>query len=673
MAFWDDFEDESASLIKKLDNESVTLQTIVGDPMCLMLIRDENTKIVDYFSQPVIFRQLFHVALNTDIDNSMNDTEQYQFAYQCCEVLCYQQNKLYNAYLDDEEILEFLTTFLDKKQKSINHLIASFYARVLLSLYSFDHTKVLDALSKTNFLDTSLQLLKFSAIAELLYNLTTCIPLESRDGVKKYFIENDFGKKLCNSFKTTNDFIQIENTGSLWAEFVKNMRDFCQSYSRDDDFLQHLEHPDLILELLNFMFPEDKSQRDPAVIVSGCLVLMAVLDRQNDVGLPSSDLNKTEERSKLFNPDADFKCEEICAKFIAHIIDATLDAAKDHDGDVLARSMIVLEGIFNTSQSKNHGEFVEQLKKANFGKIFDFVKENPTISLLNTSLQNVVSYMLHCVVSEEDQLISYLFNDLKITSIILNALNDIPESTSNVAIFGARAFFYRLAERIAFAKEQSQNNSRIINHLADFDEWNAFASTKLVDYLQENSTTDLNHSMSTRNHSMSDLSSRLEIAVDEVIDIGINELEPTFKAETVQSPTTQMIENLEKLNDKKSDDLFERYRTEMQKEKTADDSADNDDELFDLLNRPSTKAAATMDVDDWPTSSSTAKIHNDDDGSDDELELFRKLKPATSQAHASDPDWPVTTLPPPLKNDDIWDDFGTAIADDFPKKEKDDS
>uniref|UniRef100_A0A914PXY6 Uncharacterized protein n=1 Tax=Panagrolaimus davidi TaxID=227884 RepID=A0A914PXY6_9BILA len=79
-----------------------------------------------------------------------------------------------------------------------------------------------------------------------------------------------------------------------------------------------------------------------------------------------------------------------------------------------------------------------------------------------------------------------------------------------------------------------------------------------------------------------------------------------------------------------------------------------------------------MDVDDWPTSS-TAKIHNDDDGSDDELELFRKLKPATSQAHATDPDWPVTTLPPPLKNDDIWDDFGTAIADDFPKKEKDDS
>jgi hypothetical protein len=97
MAFWDDFEDESASLIKKLDNESVTLQTIVDDPMCLMLIRDENTKIVDYFSQPVIFRQLFHVALNTDIDNSMNDTEQYQFAYHCGEVLCYQLNKLYNA------------------------------------------------------------------------------------------------------------------------------------------------------------------------------------------------------------------------------------------------------------------------------------------------------------------------------------------------------------------------------------------------------------------------------------------------------------------------------------------------------------------------------------------------------------------------------------------------
>uniref|UniRef100_A0A914YR17 Uncharacterized protein n=1 Tax=Panagrolaimus superbus TaxID=310955 RepID=A0A914YR17_9BILA len=660
MAFWDDFEDESVSLVKKLENESVSLQTIVDDPMCLMLIRDENTKIIDYFSQSATFRQLFYVALNTDIDNTMNDTEQYQFAYQCCEVLCFQQNKLYNAYLDDEEVLEFLTNFLEKQKEKMNHLIASFYARILLSLYNFDHTKVLEALSKTHFLDTALQLLKFSAISELLYNLTTCIPLESRDGVKKYFIEKDFGKKLCNSFKSTNDFIAMENTGQLWAEFIKNMRDFCYNYNRDDELLQHLENPELILELLNFMFPEDKSKRDSSAIVSGCLVLMAVLDRPHDIGQPSIDLNKTEERPKVFIPDTDFGCEALCAKYIAQLLDATLEAAKNHDGDVLARSMIVLEGIFNTSQTKNHIEFVEQLKTANFAQFFDFIKANPTISLLNNSIHTIVSYMLHCALSEEDHLVSYLFNDLGITSIILDALKSIPEDTSNVAVFGARAFFYRLAERIAIAKEQSQNNARItkrISDLADDKAWITFADGALMDYLHEHSPVDLSQ---TRNHSMSDISSRLDISVDEVVDIGVNELEPTLKTENVRSPTSSMIETLEKLDSNKPDNLFERYRAEMQKDNEEED-------LFDLLNRPSTKVA-TMDVDDWPTSSA----EKPNDSVDDELELFKKLKPVTSQPLATDQDWPVTTLPPPLKDqkEDDWNDFN-AFSDDFPKKEKD--
>uniref|UniRef100_A0AC34FLV7 Uncharacterized protein n=1 Tax=Panagrolaimus sp. ES5 TaxID=591445 RepID=A0AC34FLV7_9BILA len=267
------------------------------------------------------------------------------------------------------------------------------------------------------------------------------------------------------------------------------------------------------------MFPEEKSKRDPSVIVSGCLVLMAVLVRPHDIGQPSIDLNKTEDRPKVFIPDTDFKCEELCAKYIAQLLDATLEAAKAHDGDVLARSMIVLEGIFNTSQTKNHVEFVEQLKMANFGQFFDFIKSNPTISLLNNSIHTIVSYMLHCALSEEDHLVSYLFNDLGITSIILDALKSIPEEASNVSVFGARAFFYRLAERIAIAKEQSQNNARItkrISDLTDNNAWINFADGALMDYLHEHSPVDLSQ---TRNHSMSDISSRLDISVDEVVDI----------------------------------------------------------------------------------------------------------------------------------------------------------
>uniref|UniRef100_A0AC34GLC7 Uncharacterized protein n=1 Tax=Panagrolaimus sp. ES5 TaxID=591445 RepID=A0AC34GLC7_9BILA len=149
---------------------------------------------------------------------------------------------------------------------------------------------------------------------------------------------------------------------------------------------------------------------------------------------------------------------------------------------------------------------------------------------------------------------------------------------------------------------------------------------------------------------------------------GVNELEPTMKVE-VRSPTSSMIETLEKLDSNKPDMIFERYRAEMQKDK--EDKEEED--LFDLLNRPSTKVA-TMDVDaaDWPSSSVAAK--SNDDGDDDELELFKKLKPINSQLPtlAIDEDWPVTTLPPPLEDqkDDEWNDFN-AFSDDFAKKEKD--
>uniref|UniRef100_A0AC34F7Z8 Uncharacterized protein n=1 Tax=Panagrolaimus sp. ES5 TaxID=591445 RepID=A0AC34F7Z8_9BILA len=197
-----------------------------------------------------------------------------------------------------------------------------------------------------------------------------------------------------------------------------------------------------------------------------------------------------------------------------------------------AKTLIVLEGIINTSQTKNHVGFVEQLKMDNFGQFFDSIKSIPTISLLNNSIHIRVSYMLHCALSEEDRLVSYLFNDLGITSLILDVLKSIPEEGSNVSVFGARAFFYRLSERIAIAKEQSQNIARITKRISDLTDNNAlinFADGALMDYL-----------------------------------LGVNKLEPTMKV-VVRSSTSSMIETLEKPDSNKPDMIFEHYRAEMQK------------------------------------------------------------------------------------------------------------
>ena len=48
MAFWDEYDDVGSCLITKLtEDKSITMQTVVGDANCLMLLRDENDVILD--------------------------------------------------------------------------------------------------------------------------------------------------------------------------------------------------------------------------------------------------------------------------------------------------------------------------------------------------------------------------------------------------------------------------------------------------------------------------------------------------------------------------------------------------------------------------------------------------------------------------------------------------
>jgi len=227
--------------------------------------------------------------------------------------------------------------------------------------------------------------------------------------------------------------------------------------------------------------------------------------------------------------------------------------------------------------------------------------------------------------------------------------------------------------------------------LPDFAAWTEFCDINLKEYLREHLPADMS---STRNHSMSDLSANLNIAVDEIMDIGPNEFEACNKSDASRSPTAQLIEGLQKLNDPQSlKNFFEQarhqhhHRDENEEEEEDKEKSDEDEEdIFDILARRSNKASDKitdkMDVDEWPTTSSNNKIsHNDDDDENEELELFKKLKPiegATSSSSSTsskqpilfdDDDWPVTTtMPPPTPNEDEWDTFTCQPAEDFPKE-----
>lgn len=375
---------------------------------------------------------------------------------------------------------------------------------------------MIDVFKQGEFLGAAFESLNYSAIYELLVSLSARILPDDRPPVKDWLVSEDFGNRLLVTFMSTNDFITLENVAFLWAEYIKALRDFCYSFETEDELLENIQRHSLLEKLLPHMFPKD-GEWDWNVIINGCSILHAYFESSFDFRQPSMDMAKTDmERSRVAVPDPEFVVERLCSQYLSDVLNASLDAFKENDGETMISCLMLVEYVLNTSQTNNHETFVEQLKKFDFKRWILAINENPTPTIAVNFIHNIISYMLHCAYSDEAPLIKYLFEDLDILGLIISCINTESDGFTLIKKKAKDSFLYRLAERIELSQDKTQN-CNIIKKYIDGDknsnEWFKFVENQLKPYLNEHLVEE-----PASNQTYSDLSGTLDLCVDEFME-----------------------------------------------------------------------------------------------------------------------------------------------------------
>lgn len=115
-----------------------------------------------------------------------NSNNFFRFIHQCCETICLAATDFYNELIKYDDLIIKIIDFLKLESGNLNHLLVSFYSKIIISLLSVENGVFLDYLEKSDFLENCFNNLKFCSIFELLCAIPNCLPLnEYRVKVKQ--------------------------------------------------------------------------------------------------------------------------------------------------------------------------------------------------------------------------------------------------------------------------------------------------------------------------------------------------------------------------------------------------------------------------------------------------------------------------------------------------------
>lgn len=66
----------------------------------------------------------------------------FRFVHQCCETICLASGEFYRELIKYDDLMQNLINFLNDQTGNLNHLIVSFYSKIIISLLSVDNGTV---------------------------------------------------------------------------------------------------------------------------------------------------------------------------------------------------------------------------------------------------------------------------------------------------------------------------------------------------------------------------------------------------------------------------------------------------------------------------------------------------------------------------------------------------
>uniref|UniRef100_A0A915CLN7 HTH psq-type domain-containing protein n=1 Tax=Ditylenchus dipsaci TaxID=166011 RepID=A0A915CLN7_9BILA len=199
---------EERQLEKKLRSPDVKLATVLEDMHCFQEIRNSNENVLNYLKAEPVFRELLEAVLCPEPSDAPFQKDNYKFAHQCCEALCLASRDFFKQLLKHEALLHKLISFFKLQTGNLNHLIVSFYSKLVISFLSAEPDTFLTLLEESDFWTVASRVWSFVL-----------------ERVKKWYYSKGFADYLLALLSPDQPSEIHENVGAIWAEFIKALRE----------------------------------------------------------------------------------------------------------------------------------------------------------------------------------------------------------------------------------------------------------------------------------------------------------------------------------------------------------------------------------------------------------------------------------------------------------------
>ncbi|KAH9406700.1 Serine/threonine-protein phosphatase 6 regulatory subunit 2 [Tyrophagus putrescentiae] len=249
--FWDD---QSSAIDALLGQEGVTLETILNEDDVLQECRSPNKALLDFLCKEENLTTMLSV-ITSEPSETTSEMERFKNANLICEILTYESNPFIDIIVNDDKYMKQLWAFVSiddstdsldvvpKQSTTLNPLLASFFTKVFLHLFTHKLDIVMDFLSRqeppNDFVSVILRHINASAIMDLMFKTWEYVQLDRKsDKISKYneiLEKNNFIEKLISIFGDKDADLKQTNVANLVSDLVKTGREFLIRFPDNDD------------------------------------------------------------------------------------------------------------------------------------------------------------------------------------------------------------------------------------------------------------------------------------------------------------------------------------------------------------------------------------------------------------------------------------------------------
>ncbi|CAJ0587019.1 unnamed protein product, partial [Mesorhabditis spiculigera] len=469
--FWQQQAAEENSLLKLIKEDNVTLQQLLDDPYLIQEAHNHNEKLLDFLTREDVLLEMLNIALHPKVDANSPLENQYRHAHVCCEILTSENNTaLAEAVLTSEVVLSVITDFFVGNSIS-NHLVASFYMKIVSRLLSIFPEKVLEILESGNFVGKATEHLHLAGVAELILRLATANYDEgTSEKIRIWFVKNELVESCVSLLDPSFPTSVHNNVKHLWTEIVRQSRDNCFAQEETcNPLVAKMQSAHIIEKLIEKVLKLGSCEgASTSVIFAVCAILNKTLETNYIQDCPSyllavesanknagnrmvshEDVEGIPRMTNMLLPDPERVVETVVAAYGEHLLRLAIgDLETNNPTCSWSALMNLFISLTNTRHMPTHARLTQSFTGANLKGLFSIPRHLATMSILHDDYYQIISNILYTAPLDSNTkspLLEFAFKELDLIGILDQHIGKLPEDLTRLQSICLRGFYMNLA------------------------------------------------------------------------------------------------------------------------------------------------------------------------------------------------------------------------------------